>query len=118
MWVSNFPPVWVFLPYSNSYRVCVSFYTFFSAYRHIPGHTVFLSHFPLFSVFSPQSWSYKLYFIFQVFNCFFLHYSMSYSVCFSFWRFSVYLPIFHVLPCEFLIFLVCQFSRHIPGPTM
>ena len=33
-------------------------------------------------------------------------------------RFSVFLAIFQVLPCEFLIFLVCQFSRHIPGYTV
>ena len=32
-------------------------------------------------------------------------------------RFSVFLAIVHVLTCKFLIFLVCQFSRHIPVPT-
>ena len=32
--------------------------------------------------------------------------------------FSVFLAIFQVLSCEFLIFLVGQFSRHIPGPTV
>ena len=49
----------------------------------------------------------------------FLPYPRSYCVCVShFARFSVFLPIFQVLPCEFLIFLVCQFSRHFPGPTV
>ena len=32
--------------------------------------------------------------------------------------FLVFLTIFHVLPCAFLIFLVCHFSRHLPGPTV
>ena len=35
----------------------------------------------------------------------------------SFARFSLFLAIFHVPPCEFLCFLMCQFSRHIPVPT-
>jgi hypothetical protein len=85
----------VFLPYSSSYSVHFSLFTFFSAFRHIPGHTVFLSHFPHFSVFSPKS--------------------MPYIVYFSYFMFSVFLAMFHVLPYEFLIFLICQFSRHIPG---
>ena len=41
------------------------------------------------------------------------------TVCVShFTRFSVFLAIFHVLLCEFLIFLVCLFSRQIPGSTV
>ena len=41
------------------------------------------------------------------------------TVCVThFSRFSVFLPIFHVLPCEVLIFLISQFSRHIPGPNV
>ena len=32
--------------------------------------------------------------------------------------FSVFLAIFHVLKCLFLIFRDFQFSRHIPGPTV
>ena len=62
--------------------------------------------------------------IFHVFECFW-PYSKSNSVCvFQFFSvshfaiFSVVLAIFHVLPCEFLIFLVWPFSRHIPGPTV
>jgi hypothetical protein len=31
--------------------------------------------------------------------------------------FSEIFAIIHVLACEFLIFLVCQFSRYIPGAT-
>ena len=111
--------------------VCVSFYSFvsfltifqvlhcrillfhvFSVSCHIPGHRVFVSHFPRFSVFSPLSRSYSVYFsFFYVFHCFF--------PCFShFAVFSVFIAIFQVLPCEFLIFLVGQFSRHIPIPTV
>jgi hypothetical protein len=37
---------------------------------------------------------------------------------FHFALFSVFLAIVHVLPWEFFIFLVCQFSHHIPGPTV
>ena len=33
-------------------------------------------------------------------------------------RFSVFLVIFYVLPSLFLIFLVCQFSRHSLFPTV
>ncbi|MCI9311689.1 MAG: zinc ribbon domain-containing protein, partial [Lawsonibacter sp.] len=33
-------------------------------------------------------------------------------------RFSVFLAIFHVLKCIFLIFRDFQFSRHIPGPSV
>ena len=32
--------------------------------------------------------------------------------------FSVFLAIFHVLECVFLIFRDFQFSRHIPGPSV
>ena len=40
------------------------------------------------------------------------------SVFFSFARFSVFLSVFQVLPCDFLIFLFCQFCRHNLGPTV
>ena len=41
------------------------------------------------------------------------------TVCVShFTCFSVFLAIFHVLLCELLIFLICQFSLHIPGTTI
>ena len=36
----------------------------------------------------------------------------------NFPNFSLFLTLFHVLPCEFLIFLVCQFSHQIAGPTL
>jgi hypothetical protein len=95
-----------FSPYSRSYSVCFSFCTFFSVFlaifhvlpcefliflvcpfsRHILGPTLCVSHFPHISVFSPQS--------------------SSYSVCFSFSTFSVFLTIFQVLSCEFLIFFL------------
>ena len=103
-----------FSSYSRSYSVCVSFSTFFSFLtiiqvvqcvflifhvftvpRHFPGPTVYVSYFPPLSVFSP--------------------YPRSYSVCFSFCTISVFLNIFQVLSCDFLIFLVSKFSPHIPG---
>ena len=134
-----------------------SFSTFLSVSRHIPGHTVFKSHFPCFSIFSQYSMSYTVCFSFFTFFIF-SPYSTSYSMCFSFFtffnvyghipcptvcvshfpRFSVFvckntcptvhilhfshfllfLAIFQVLPGDFLIFLVGQFSCHISGPTV
>ena len=40
---------------------------------------------------------------------------MFFSFCTFFPCFS---PYSRFLPCKFLIFLICQFSRHIPGPTV
>ena len=113
-----------FSSYSRFYSVCVSFSTFFSfltiiqvvqcvflifhvftVSRHFPGPTVYVSYFPPLSVFSPYPRSYSVCFSFCTFSVFISH-------------FSVFLNIFQVLPCDFLIFLVCQFSRHIPGPTV
>ena len=84
MWVSHFPRLSVFSPYSRSYSVCVSFCRIFSVSRHIPGPNIWVSHFSFWSVFSP--------------------FSRFYSVCFSFSTFSVFLDIFQVLSYEFLIF--------------
>ena len=75
-----------------------SFSRFLSVSSHIPGPTVFVSHFPDVSVFSP--------------------YSRSYSLHFSFSRFSVFLAIFQVPFCEFLIFFFFQFYCHLRGPTV
>jgi hypothetical protein len=74
-----------------------SFSRFLSVSSHIPGSTVFVSHFPDVSVFSP--------------------YSRFYSLHFSFSRFSVFLAIFQVPQCVFLIFHDFHYSRHTPGPT-
>ena len=46
--------------------------------------------------------------IFQVVQCVFLISPL----------FTVFLAIYQVLPCDFLIFLTCHFSCHIPGPTV
>ena len=90
-----------FLKLFQVLSVCVSFSTVFSVSSHIPGPAVCVCVcvcvcFHVFSVFLP--------------------YARSYSVHFS--RFSVFFAIFHFLPCEFLNFLICQFSRHITGPTV
>ena len=37
---------------------------------------------------------------------------------YGFSRFPVFFAIIQALPCELLIFLVCQFSQHIPSPKM
>ena len=120
-----------------SYGGHFSFFTFFSVSRHIPGLTRGFSHFPCWSVFLPYFRSYSVHFSFSRFSLFLLilrsysvcvsfymffsslAISMSYSVHFSFFTFfSVSLVVFHNLPREFLIFLVCQVSRHSPGRTV
>ena len=87
----------VFSPCCRSYSVCVSFYTFFS----------FLAIIQVLQC---------IFHIFHVFHCF-SPYSRFYSECVSYSNFLSLLSLFQFLPCEFLIF-VCQFSRHMPGPTV
>ena len=114
----------------------VSFFTFPSFSSHIPGPTMFVSHFPRLSVFSTYSRYYSAcvsfltffrflallqvlvctFFIFPDFDSF-SKYFRSYNVS-HFPRYSVFLDIFQFLPCEFLIFNVCQFSHNILGPTV
>ena len=78
-----------FLPYSRSNSVCVSFSTFFSSLAIMQDYCVYFSFFIFFSVSS------------SIVGC---------TVCVShFARFSVIFTIFHALPCEFLLFLLCQF---------
>ena len=96
--VSHFKNLKFFFAHSRFYNVHFSFFKFFSVSRLTPGPTVFVSHFPRFSVFSQLS--------------------RLYSVYFSFFTFLLFLAIFQVLQCMCHIFLLCQFSRHIPGPTV
>ena len=115
--VSHFPGFSVFLAI---FHVLQCEFLIFLACQyswHIEGPTVCVSHCPRLSVFSPKSRSYCVFFLFHGFHSF-STYSRSNSMRFSFFMLSVFLAIFHVLTCEFLIFLVCQFSRHIPGPTV
>ena len=86
--VSHFPRFLGFSPYPICYSGHFSFFKFFSASRHIPGHTVFVSHFPRLSVFSPKS--------------------RFYCVYFSYFMFSLFLTIFQVLQCVFLLLHVFQ----------
>ena len=79
----------IFLPYSRSYSVCVSFSTFFSFFIIIQGLQC-------------------VYLIFHVFECF-SPYFMTYSVCFSFSMIFSFLTIFQVLPCAFLIFHIFEY---------
>ena len=96
--VSHFPWFSGFLPYSRSYSVHLSFFSFFRD----------------FVIFQVTKWMF-LYFhyfqfpaIFHVLQWTFLNYP----------TFSVFLALFHVLKCVFLIFWDFQVSRHIPGPTV
>ena len=64
----------------------ISFFTFFSVSRQIPGHTVFVSYFPHFSVFPHNPGP---------------------TVCiFHISHFSLFFATIKVLQCEFLIFQV------------
>ena len=88
-----------FLPYSRSYSFCVSFNTFFCFLGTIQFLQCVFLIFKIFHCFLPT--------IFHVLQC------DSHFTCFS-----VFLAVFLVLLCEFLFFLVFQFSRLIPGPTV
>ena len=114
-----------------------SFYTFFNVFCQIPGPTVCASHFGSFSVFltifqvlqfvyfnfhsfqfSQQIIILSEHFSFSTFFSVSLNYR-GHTVCAShFGIFSLFLAIFHVKPCDYLIFLVFEFSRHTPGPTV
>jgi hypothetical protein len=118
-----------------------SLFTFFSVSRHMPGPKVCVSHYSRFSVFLAIFQVLQCaFFIFHIFQgFFFLPYSRSNNVCFSFFfnvfhvslhilgprvciaqfsRFSVFLSIIQVIQCLCLIFYVFQFCRHNPGPTV
>jgi hypothetical protein len=70
---------------------------YFSVSHSIPASKVFVSLFPRFSFF-------------------FFHHIPGPTVCFShFAHFPVFLAIFQVLPWQFFIFLLVQFSHGIPG---
>ena len=94
---SHFTRLSVFSPYSRSYSVQFSVFLFFSVSCHIPCHRVFVSHFTRFSDSRHNSGP---------------------TVCIShfFLRFSLFLSIFHVLHCVFLIlqFFQCfsPYSRY------
>ena len=128
-----FHPFQCFSPYSRSYRVCVSFCTFFSFLIKIQVLLIF----HVFHFFSPYSRSYSVCFSFCMFFSISRHiscptmgvshfprlsvfspYSRSYRVHFSFFTFSVFSAIFQALKCVFLIFHDLKFSCHTTGPTM
>jgi hypothetical protein len=97
-----------FSPYSWSYSVDFSFFTFFSVSRRIAGQTVFVSHFPRFFSFLAIIHVLQCVFLMiHVFHCF-SPFSKSYSVCVSFSSFVSFLAIFQVLQYIFLIFQIFQ----------
>ena len=117
-----FHPFQCFSLYFMSNSVCVSFFTLFSflvsgffsfftflnVSRHIPGPTVCAFHFPNFSVYSSYSRSYRVHFSFSTLFNVFLPYSRSNNVCVSFFTFFIFLAVFQVLQCAFLIFHLFQ----------
>ena len=113
----NFPPFSIFLaifhvlkcvflisrfsvssPYSRSYSVHFSFFTFFSD----------------FVIVQVLKWMFLVFHGFQ-FSC---HNPCPRWTFLNFPPFSVFLAIFHVLKCVFLISNDFQFSCHIPCPTV
>ena len=114
----NFPPFSVFLAIFHVLKCVFLIFCDFQFSRHIPDPTVCISHFSHFSVI--------LSFFKASSGCFSFSMIFSFLAIFQFlqWTFlnippfSVFLAIFHVLKCVFLIFRDFQFSRHIPGPSV
>jgi len=107
-----------FLPYFMSYHVIFLIFFVCQFSRHIPGPTVCDSHFPPFPIFSPQSRSYSVCFSFSTFFSFLAIFQVLLCTFLIFHVFSQFLSIFLILPGIFRIFLLCQFSHHIPGPSV
>jgi hypothetical protein len=113
-----------FYPYSWSYSVCVSFYTFFMFFGIFQSYSVHFSFSMFFSI-SHHIPDHTLCLIFQVFQ--FSHHNTGTTLCFHhFPTFSVFPAIFQVLQCAFLIFQVFQcflpysrsYSVHLSFSTM
>ena len=120
------------------YCVYFSFFMFFSVSSSIVGCTVFVSHFARFSViftiFQALPCEFLIFLlcqvlldIFQVLQClcsifhffqWFLPYSRSYHISFSFSSFDIFLAIFQVLKWVCIPFHVFQFFQHILVPVM
>ena len=101
-----------------SNNLCFSFSIDFQFSRHGPGPTVCLSLFPRFWVFLAIFQAKQcLCSIFHVFQ-WFLPYSMSYYVSFSFSSFDIFLAIFQVLKWVCIPFHVFQFFQHILVPVV
>ena len=96
--ICHFPWFSVFSPYSRSYSVHFSFFTFFSDFK----------------IFKLSSGCYSFSMIFSFLALFHV---LQWTFL-NFQPFSVFLAIFHVLKCVFLIFRDFQFSHHNPGPTV
>jgi hypothetical protein len=101
---SHFQHFPFFSPYSISYLVHFSFSTYLSVSRHIAGARVCVSHFLdfQFSCHTPV----------PTFSTFPTVFMSNFSI------FLVFLAIYHVLQCVFLILSDFQLSRLTPGPTV
>ena len=109
----SYSTVFCFLPYSMPYIVHFSLFTFF---RFLSIFHVLQCAFLFFHVFHnfflPKCHVLQRAFLILTFLSF-SHHVPSTTVCIShFPRFSIFLAIFQVLNCPFLIFYVFQFSRH------
>ena len=122
----------------QDYCVYFSYFIFFSVSSSIVGCTVFVSHFARFSVifaiFQALPCEFLIFLlcqvlldIFQVLQClcsifhffqWFLPYSRSYHISFSFSSFDIFLAIFQVLKWVCIPFHVFQFFQHILVPVM
>ena len=122
----------------QDYCVYFSYFIFFSVSSSIVGCTVFVSHFARFSVifaiFQALPCEFLIFLlcqvlldIFQVLQClcsifhffqWFLPYSRSYHISFSFSSFDIFLAIFQVLKWVCIPFHVFQFFQHILVPVV
>ena len=118
LFVSNFPRFSVF--FAIFHVLPWEFLIFLACHfsRTIPVTKMWVSHIPCRSVLSPNSRSYCGHFSFLMFFSVSCHIPCP-TMCFPhFTRFSVFIAVFHILLFEIHLFLVCQFSRPIPGFTV
>ena len=135
--ISHFPRFSVFSPYSRSYSVHFSFFTFFSDFVifqvvkwmflifhdfqfscHIPCPTVDISKFSTFFSFPRHISRPKVCISHFPWFSVISPYSRSFSVNFTFFMFFSDFVIFQVVKWMFLVFHDLQFSCHIPRPTV
>ena len=116
--VSHYSRFSVFLAIFQVLQCAIFIFQFFHFSCHIPGHSVFclIFHVFLFSRWNPGTtvWI-SQYFTYSTVSC---HISGTTVWDSLIAHFSVIFAIIHVLACDFLIFLICQFFCHFPGPTM
>jgi len=109
-----------FLPYSMSYDMSLSLSSFDSSLailQVLQRAFLFFHDFRFLAIFQVLECAFLILHFFFTVSCLFPGPTVCVSHVPLFFFFS-FLAIFQVLECVCLIFLICQFSRHIPGPTV